>query len=78
MKTLRILDYAMKLIYAAAAATPAAIYEWSTLAAMLMMFGGWLVAFFISAMLEPKLKRCLFRLYKRDRLAIDGNWMPME
>lgn len=64
MKALLILDYTMMFIFVAAAATPAAIYGFSGVVAVLMMFGGWLVAFFIGAMLEPKLKRCLFRLYK--------------
>ena len=64
MKALRILDYAMMFVFVVAAATPAAIYDWSTFAAMLIIFGGWLVSIVISAILEPKLKRCLFRIYK--------------
>ena len=64
VKTYSVIEWIVIILFMIAAALPGALNEWSGIVIGFMGFGGSVIGFVISALIEPRIKRCFFRIYK--------------
>lgn len=63
-KAYRAIEWTIIVLCMVAAVLPGLINEWSGFIIGLMWLGGGFVGLVISALIEPRIKRCFFRIYK--------------